>query len=75
MRVKTSVTLERTVLQDISLLKGDKSRSEFIERAVTDHIRQKRKEFREQRDIEIINNHARYLNAEAEDALLYQNKL
>ena len=75
MKVKTSVTLEKQILKEIATLRGEKSRSEFIENAVTDQIRRIRKEARDRREIELINKNAKQLNIEAEDALTYQVKL
>lgn len=75
MKVKTSVTLDKTVLKQISALRGERSRSEFIENAVTDQIRRLHKEARDRREISLINKNSKYLNEEAEDALSYQVKL
>lgn len=49
-----------------------KSRSEFIETAVVKLIAQLARKQAEQRDLEIINQHADAFNIEAEDALAYQ---
>lgn len=75
MKVKTSVTLEKQILKEIAALRGEKSRSEFIENAVTDQIRRLRKEARDRREIELINKNAKQLNQEASDALTYQIQL
>ena len=75
MKVKTSVTLEKQILKEIAALRGEKSRSEFIENAVTDQIRRLRKEARDRRELELINKNAKQLNQEASDALTYQIQL
>lgn len=75
MKVKTSVTLEKQILKEIAALRGEKSRSEFIENAVTDQIRRLRKEARDRREIALINKNAKQLNQEANDALTYQVQL
>lgn len=72
MKVKTSVTLEREILKDIEKFADGKSRSEFIETAISDQIRKMKKKVRDQRDLEIINKNAKRLNREAVDALRYQ---
>ncbi len=72
MKVKTSVTLEKGVLKEISALRGEKSRSEFIEGAVTEQIKRMRKQARDRREIDLINKNATTLNKEADDALSYQ---
>lgn len=72
MKVKTSVTLEKEVLKEISALRGQKSRSEFIESAVAEQIKRIRKEARDRREIDLINKNAATLNKEAGDALSYQ---
>jgi metal-responsive CopG/Arc/MetJ family transcriptional regulator len=72
MKVKTSVTLEKTLLKEIATHRGEASRSEFIESAVRQQIRQMQKKDRDARDIAIINKNAKRLNAEAEDVLGYQ---
>jgi len=73
MKIKTSVMLSQALLSDIDhLLKKNKSRSEFIEIALRFYIRQLQRSEQAERDIEIINRQADYLNRETEDALQYQ---
>ncbi|NIA10659.1 MAG: hypothetical protein GWP10_13265 [Nitrospiraceae bacterium] len=48
------------------------SRSEFLERAARAFLEHLARTEAERRDLEIINQHADELNAEAEDVLAYQ---
>ena len=73
MKVKTSVTLSRELLQSIDAHgKEFKSRSEFLEAAAREFLSRLARKRTERRDLEIINRHADELNAEAEDVLAYQ---
>ena len=73
MKVKTSITLSKEILEAIDLHIGEyRSRSEFLETAVRQFIAQLARKKAERRDLEIINRHADSLNAEAEDVLTYQ---
>ena len=73
MKVKTSITLSKEILEAIDLHIGEyRSRSEFLETAVRQFIAQLARKKAERRDLEIINRHADSLNAEAEGVLTYQ---
>ena len=73
MKTKTSVTLAPSVLKGIAMHSGEfKSRSQFIETAVQHFLTHLERTETEQRDLEIINQHADALNEEAEDVLRYQ---
>ena len=73
MKVKTSITLSEDVLKAIDEYKGKyKNRSEFIEDAVRAFIIKLIRRQQDSRDLEIINQHADYLNREAADVLTYQ---
>lgn len=73
MKVKTSVMLSQALLSDIDhLLRKNKSRSEFIEIALRFYIGQLKRSEQAEKDIEIINRQADYLNREVQDALQYQ---
>jgi metal-responsive CopG/Arc/MetJ family transcriptional regulator len=73
MKEKTSITLSREVLSGIDRIAGSKqSRSAFIETILQQYLRQWARAQRDVRDIELINQHADELNAEAEDVLRYQ---
>ena len=74
MKEKTSITLSREVLSGIDQIAGSKqSRSAFIETILQQYLRQWARAQRDARDIELINQHADELNAEAEDVLRYQS--
>jgi metal-responsive CopG/Arc/MetJ family transcriptional regulator len=73
MKVKTSVTLDKELLEAIKKLLGKyRDRSEFIEAAVEAYIEQVTRYERDDQDAEIINRHADDLNKEALDVLDYQ---
>lgn len=71
MRVKTSVTLPRDLLDEID--RADSNRSSFLERAARRYLDQIKKAQRAARDAAILDAHAKRLNAEARDVLEYQN--
>jgi metal-responsive CopG/Arc/MetJ family transcriptional regulator len=73
MKVKTSVTLSRQVLQLIDKHSRDfRSRSAFMEQAARSLLASLARTEADRRDLEIINRNADKLNAEAEDVLAYQ---
>jgi metal-responsive CopG/Arc/MetJ family transcriptional regulator len=73
MKVKTSITLSRDVLEAIDKRSGSsRSRSEFVEEAVRSYVAQLVRREAEARDLEIINRRADILNEEASDVLDYQ---
>jgi metal-responsive CopG/Arc/MetJ family transcriptional regulator len=76
MKVKTSITLEREVINAIDeKIDAYGSRSEFIEVAARGLLARLAKEEKDRRDLEIINRRAGALNREAEDVLEYQGGL
>jgi metal-responsive CopG/Arc/MetJ family transcriptional regulator len=73
MKEKTSVTLSREVLSGIDRIAGPKrSRSAFIEAVLLRYLREEANAARDAREIELINQLADELNAEAEDVMRYQ---
>ena len=73
MKIKTSVTLSERALKALDKMAGKNgNRSALVEEAVHAYFKQKRREERDARDIELINRHADALNKEARDALLDQ---
>ena len=70
MRVKTSVTLPKQLLDRLDRI--DKNRSALLERAATAYLAQLERDARNRRDIKIINRNAERLNREAMDTLDYQ---
>ena len=76
MKVKTSITLSEQLLEEIdSMLEEYGNRSRIIEEALTEFLAQKHRQFRDRKDLELINSNADVLNEEAEDALGYQVKI
>ncbi len=76
MKAKTSISLSLPLLVEIDRVIGEHaSRSAFIEKVLRDHLRETARQAIQQRDLELINAAADRLNAEAEDALEYQQAL
>ena len=73
MKVKTSITLSRDIVEKIdSLSESYGNRSALIEKAVRDFLAAREKLDRDYNDLEIINQQADTLNTEAKDVLSYQ---
>jgi metal-responsive CopG/Arc/MetJ family transcriptional regulator len=73
MRVKTSITVERGLLEAVDKLSGrNRNRSEVIETAIQVYILQQTRGNQDARDLEMINDSADILNKEALDVLEYQ---
>jgi len=72
-KVKTSITISMPLLVQIDKLIGESaSRSAYIEKVLSDHLRDEALNAIHQRDLELINANADYLNREAMDVLSYQ---
>jgi len=73
MKVKTSVTLSRDLLEAIDRRScSHRSRSDFIEAALRSFIARLIRDEANARDLETINRRADHLNREARDVLDYQ---
>ena len=73
MKVKTSITLSQSILDQIDDRIGEEvSRSAFIEDALARHLAELARHERDERDIEIINRNAERLNREALEVLEHQ---
>ncbi len=73
MRVKTSATLSRELLQEIKRVAGSNvNRSEFLEAAAWDRLSLLKRRRREARDRAILDRHSKSLKSEALDVLEYQ---
>ena len=73
MREKTSVSLTKELLLEITRVAGKKvNRSEFLEAAAWDRISLLRRRRREARDRAILDRRSKSLNVEALDVLEYQ---
>lgn len=76
MRVKTSVTIDESVLRAIDKAASrGQSRSRIIEEAAREFLARRARTARETRDLEILNAAADALNSEMEDVLAYQAEL
>jgi metal-responsive CopG/Arc/MetJ family transcriptional regulator len=75
-RAKASVALPRPLLIQIDKLIGEgASRSDYIEKVLSDHLREVDWRGLQIRDMERINANAEELNAEAMDVLTYQTPI
>ena len=73
MKVKISITLSASLIQEIDALSSKYgNRSALIEKAVRNLIAAEAKRERDLSDLRILNNRADVLNAEAEDVLGFQ---
>jgi metal-responsive CopG/Arc/MetJ family transcriptional regulator len=73
MREKTSVSLTKELLLEITRVAGKKvNRSEFLEAAAWDRVSLLRRRRREARDQAILDRRSKSLNVEALDVLEYQ---
>ena len=76
MKVKTSITLSEGLLQTLDEIVGDaRSRSDFIEEALREFLKNRIRKVREAKDLKILNEKAEALNEEAEEVLAYQVEL
>jgi metal-responsive CopG/Arc/MetJ family transcriptional regulator len=73
MKVKTSITLSKSLLKEIDLIISKSgNRSLFIEEAIKNYLIHKKRNLRNKNDLDIINRSADELNKEADDILSYQ---
>ncbi|MDM8542757.1 hypothetical protein QUF90_16910 [Desulfococcaceae bacterium HSG9] len=76
MKIQTSVILSENLLSAIEQLsEKDKTLSDFIETGLQYYITKLKRSGESDKDIEIINENADYLNQETQDALQYQVEL
>jgi len=72
MKVRTSVTVDKGLLETVDKLSGKDDRSRFIEAAIRAYIAQVVRRRQTVKDLEIIDRSADDLNREALDVLDYQ---
>ena len=73
MKLKTSITLLASTIEAVDELAGPgMARSRIIEQAVLEFVERRRRQLREQKDLEILNRSADRLNREIEDVLAFQ---
>jgi metal-responsive CopG/Arc/MetJ family transcriptional regulator len=76
MKIKTSITLSQELLTTIDgMVDAAQNRSQFFETAAWEYIARLRRAALNQRDLEIIDRRADYLNSEIADVLAYQAPL
>ncbi|MDR0447779.1 MAG: hypothetical protein LBH07_03835 [Treponema sp.] len=74
-KTKTSVSLSKSLLEELALHNKTGNISGFIEKALIYYIADQKRIARRQRDIEIINKNAKRLTKEAEENLDFQAPL
>ena len=75
MKVKTSITLSRSLLKEIDgIVSKSGNRSLFIEEAIQNYLQIKKRNLRNKNDLDIINKSSEELNSEASEILAYQVK-
>lgn len=73
MKVEAHIKLEKALLDAVDNLSGGEDRrSELIEQALQAYVNSIARRDADERDVEIINQHAKELNREALDSLDYQ---
>ena len=72
MKVRTSITVDKRLLETVDRLSGKDDRSRLIEAALRAYIAQAVRHEQNAKDLEIINSRADDLNQEALDVLDYQ---
>lgn len=72
MKVRTSITVDKRLLETVDRLSGKDDRSRLIEAALRAYIAQVVRHEQNAEDLEIINSMADELNQEALDVLDYQ---
>lgn len=77
MRTKTSITMAEDLLKEVDrrALASKRNRSDFLEMAVSEYLRQLERSEKDAQDVEIIENRHEHLNREAADCLEYQHPL
>ena len=75
MKVKTSITLSKSLLKEIDgMVTKSGNRSLFIEEAIQNYLQLKKRNLRNKNDVGIINKSSDELNSEATEVLSYQVK-
>jgi metal-responsive CopG/Arc/MetJ family transcriptional regulator len=72
MKTKTSISLSNEILYQLDMVNKDGNRSDFIEKALWQYLKLLKRDYRNNRDLQIINEKSLSLNREAEDVLMYQ---
>ena len=71
-KAKASVTLSGNLLKVIDTLAGTDQRSAWIERAVRAYAKRQLKGYRRVQELELLNRHAKELNAEGDESAEFQ---
>lgn len=75
MKVKTSISLSSDILEKVQSVTSEGTRSEFIEKAIWFYLDILKRDTRNKKDLDIINESASRLNDEANDVLGFQVRL
>jgi len=74
-KTKKSVSISKTLLEELSVINKNMNISKFIEIAIVHYINELKKKERIQRDIQILNENADRFLKEAEENLEFQDEL
>ncbi|AEF84464.1 conserved hypothetical protein [Treponema primitia ZAS-2] len=72
MKTKTSISLSNEILSQLDMVNKDGNRSDFIEKALWQYLKLLKRDYRNNKDLQIINEKSLSLNRKAEDVLMYQ---
>jgi metal-responsive CopG/Arc/MetJ family transcriptional regulator len=76
MKLKTSITLSEDIVKTIDeVSRAGESRSQTIERVLREGLSAAARRAADRRELQLINDHAAELNAEAADVLSYQGEV
>ena len=74
-KIKTSVSLSKSLLEELAQINRGMNVSEFVEKAIIHYLNELKRQERGRRDIEIINANAARFKKEAEENLKFQASL
>jgi len=74
-KIKKSITLSNSLLNDLAMVNKTMNISQFIEAALVHYIAELKKQERKQRDIEILKANKERFTNEAEENLEFQDEL
>jgi metal-responsive CopG/Arc/MetJ family transcriptional regulator len=72
-KIKTSVSISQSLLEELTPFNKDSNISQFIEQALTYYLAELKRQVRRERDRELLNANAVQFNKEAEENLEFQD--
>jgi len=74
-KVKKSISLSNSVLEDLAVINNSMNISQFVEAALIHYMNELKRQERVQQDIRILNANSKRFNKEAEENLEFQDVL